>query len=55
MKCPDTEDKIKLKNHVQESKGEYKSYTYYFLVDTCQNLAWVTGADPDTDCEQDAD
>ena len=35
MKCPDTDDPIKLKNRVQQSKGEYKSYTYYFLVDTC--------------------
>ena len=51
MNCPDTENTIKLRNHLQEKVGEIKDMSYYFLVDTCQNLAWVTGVDPDTDCE----
>ena len=54
MNCPDTENPIKLKNHLQQRAGDYKDFTYYFLIDTCQNLAWVTGLDADTDCEQDA-
>jgi len=47
MNCPDTSEPIKLQNFVQQSVGDNLDQTYYFLVDTCENLAWLTG---DKDC-----
>jgi hypothetical protein len=49
MNCPDTDNPVRLQNYVQTSVSDNKDQTYYFIVDTCRNLSWLTKV-PKEDC-----
>lgn len=48
MQCADMRGKsIKLKNLGHETPSDHAAQNWYFMIDTCESLAHVTGA---TDC-----